>query len=252
MTADDFVYSFQRLLNPETAAEYASMLYVVKNGEAINSGEMTPDQLGVRAVDPQTFEVTLKAPTPYFLEMLTHQSTYPVHRASIEALGDEWIKPGNLVSNGAFTLAEFVPGDHITINKNPNFHDAANVQIDTVNYYPTEDRSTALKRFEAGELDTNDDLPTEQLDDIEARLGDQVHIGPYLGTYYYSVKLDEEPWNNVELRQRDLHGHRPRLPRGRGLDQHDDPRLRHGAPGHRGLHLLRSRLRRDGSDRARG
>jgi oligopeptide transport system substrate-binding protein len=201
VTADDFVYSFRRLLTPETAAEYASMLYVIKNGEAINNGEMAPEELGVRAIDPQTLEVTLNAPTPYFLEMLTHQSTFPVHRASIEALGDDWIKPGNLVSNGAFTLTEFVPGDHITVVKNPKFHDAANVALDQVNYYPTEDRSTALKRFEAGELDSNDDLPTEQLDDIRARLGDQVHIGPYLGTYYYAVKMTKAPWDNVDLRR---------------------------------------------------
>ena len=68
--------------------------------------------------------------------MLTHQATYPVHRASIEALGADWIKPGNLVSNGAFTLAEFVPNDHIKLVKNPSFHDADNVKLDVVNYYP--------------------------------------------------------------------------------------------------------------------
>ena len=96
--------------------------------------------------------------------MLTHQATYPVNKASIEKLGADWIKPGNLVSNGAFTLAEFVPNDHIKLVKNPKFHDAANVKIDVVNYIPTEDRSTAMKRFEAGELDSNDDIPTEQLD----------------------------------------------------------------------------------------
>jgi len=201
VTAEDFVYSFQRLLTPETAAEYASMLYVVKNGEAINKGEMKPEELGVKAIDEKTLEVTLNAPTPYFLEMLTHQANYPVHRGSIEALGEEWIKPGNLVSNGAFTLAEFVPNDHIKLVKNPSFHDAENVKLDVVNYYPTEDRSTALKRFEAGEIDSNDDFPTEQMDDIKARLGDEVHVGPYLGTYYYAVKLDKEPWSNPELRR---------------------------------------------------
>jgi oligopeptide transport system substrate-binding protein len=201
VTANDFVYSFQRLLTPETAAEYASMLYVVKNGEAINKGEMKPEELAVKAVDEKTLEVTLNAPTPYFLEMLTHQANYPVHRASIEALGEGWIKPGNLVSNGAFTLAEFVPNDHIKLVKNSKFHDADSVKLDVVNYYPTEDRSTALKRFEAGEIDSNDDFPTEQMDDIKARLGDKVHVGPYLGTYYYSVKIEKDPWSNLDLRR---------------------------------------------------
>ncbi len=200
VTAEDFVYSFRRLEDPATGAEYASMLYVVKNGEEVNTGAAKPEEIGVKAVDEKTLEVTLKSPTPYFLEMLTHQASYPVHRASIEKLGDEWIKPGNLVSNGAFTLAEFVPNDHIRIVKNPKFHDAASVALDAVVYYPTEDRSTAVKRFEAGELDSNDDIPTEQLADLRTRFGDQIHVGPYLGTYYYAMKWDKEPWSNVELR----------------------------------------------------
>jgi len=201
VTADDFVYSFRRLEDPATAAEYASMLYVVKGAQEINEGKAKSDTLAVKAVDPSTLEITLKAPTPYFLEMLTHQANYPVHKASIDKLGAEWIKPGNLVSNGAYTLAEFVPNDHIKLIKNPKFHDAASVKIDTVNYIPTEDRSTAVKRFDAGELDTNDDMPLEQLADLKTKFGDQVHIGPYLGTYYYAVKTDKEPWTNPKLRR---------------------------------------------------
>lgn len=200
VTAEDFVYSFRRLEDPATGAEYASMLYVVKNGEEVNTGKAKAEELGVKAVDANTFEVTLKSPTPYFLEMLTHQSTYPVNKAAIDKLGADWIKPGNLVSNGAFTLAEFVPNDHIKLVKNPKFHDAANVKLDAVNYFPTEDRSTAIKRFEAGELDSNDDIPTEQMADLKAKFGDQLRIGAYLGTYYYAIKTDKAPWDNVELR----------------------------------------------------
>src|SRR4029079_17999635 len=201
VTADDFVYSFRRLEDPATAAEYASMLYVVENAQEINEGKKKPEELAVKAVDANTLEITLKAPTPYFLEMLTHQANYPVHKASIDKLGADWIKPGNLVSNGAYTLAEFVPNDHIKLVKNPKFHDAANVKIDVVNYIPTEDRSTAIKRFEAGELDSNDDIPTEQLTDLKAKFGDQLRIGPYLGTYYYAIKTDKEPWSNPKLRR---------------------------------------------------
>ncbi|WP_457935754.1 peptide ABC transporter substrate-binding protein [Mesorhizobium sp. 10J20-29] len=200
VTADDFVYSFQRLQDPATAAEYASMLYVIKNGEEVNTGKMKPEELAVKAVDANTFEVTLKSPTPYFIEMLTHQAAYPVNRKAIESMGADWIKAGNLVSNGAYTLAEFVPNDHIKLIKNPKFYDADNVKIDVVNYFPTEDRSTAVKRFEAGELDSNDDIPTEQLADLQAKFGDQLRIGPYLGTYYYAVKTTKAPWDNAELR----------------------------------------------------
>ena len=200
VTADDFVFSFRRMQDPATAAEYAEMLHVIKNAKEVNTGKAKPEEMGVKAIDASTLEVTLKAPTPYFLEMLTHQSTYPVNKASIEKLGAEWIKPGNLVSNGAYTLAEFVPNDHIKLIKNPKFHDAANVKVDVVNYIPTEDRSSAMKRFEAGELDSYDDMPTEQLTELKAKFGDQVRIAPYLGTYYYAIKTSKEPWSNVELR----------------------------------------------------
>ena len=126
----------------------------MKNAEEVNTGKAQARGHGRQGDRRQHAEVTLKAPTPYFLEMLTHQATYPVNKASIDKLGADWIKPGNLVSNGAYTLAEFVPNDHIKLVKNPKFHDAANVKIDVVNYIPTEDRSTAMKRFEAGELDS--------------------------------------------------------------------------------------------------
>ena len=200
VTAGDFVFAFQRLEDPATAAEYASMLYPIKNAEAVNSGKAKPEEIGARAVDDLTLEVTLNAPTPYFLEMLTHQATYPVNKASMDKLGADWVKPGNLVSNGAYTLAEWVPNDHIKLVRNPKFWDADTVKIDVVNYIPTEDRSSAMKRFEAGELDSYDDLPTEQLADLKAKFGDQIRVGPYLGTYYFSIKTDKAPWDNVELR----------------------------------------------------
>ena len=200
VTADDFVYSFRRLEDPATGAEYASMLYPIVNAEAVNTGKAKPEEIGVKALDAGTLEVTLKAPTPYFLEMLTHQAAYPVNKASIEKDGADWIKPGKLVSNGAYTLAEWVPNDHLKMVKNPKFHDAANVKIDVVNFIPTEDRSSAMKRYEAGELDSYDDLPTEQLADLKAKFGDQIRVAPYLGSYYYAVKTDKAPWNNVDLR----------------------------------------------------
>ncbi|MEP7174652.1 MAG: peptide ABC transporter substrate-binding protein [Aestuariivirga sp.] len=200
VTANDFVFSWQRVVDPATAAEYAYMLAPVVNAEDVTAGKKKPDELGVKALDDMTFEVTLNAPTPYLLEMLTHQATYPVSKANVEKFGADFVKPGNLVSNGAYVLAEFVPNDHVKAVKNDKFYDAANVKIDTVNFIPTEDRSTAMKRFEAGELDSNDDIPTEQLTDLKAKFGDQVHLGPYLGTYYYVFKIKKAPWDNVKLR----------------------------------------------------
>lgn len=201
VTADDFVYSWRRVVTPDTAAEYAYMLAPVVNAEAITAGKMAPDTLGIVALDAHTVQVTLNAPTPYFLQMLTHQSTYPVQRANVEALGNAFTKPGNLVSNGAYVLADFVPNDHITLAKNARFYAADTVAIDTVNYYPTADAAAAVKRFEAGELDINRDFPTEQTEDLSAKLGDQLRVGATLGTYYYGFKTDKAPWSNPKLRQ---------------------------------------------------
>ncbi len=200
VTADDFVFAFHRLEDPATGAEYASMLYPVKGAEDFNTNKGKAEDMGVKAIDADTLQVTLKAPAPYFLEMLTHQATYPVNKASIDKLGADWIKPGKLVSNGPFTLAEWVPNDHLKLVKNPKFWDAANIKIDVVNFIPTEDRSSAIKRFEAGELDSYDDLPTEQLADLKTKFGDQIRVGPQLGTYYFAIKTDKAPWDNVELR----------------------------------------------------
>ena len=91
--------------------------------------------------------------------------------------------------------------DHIKIVKNPKFHDAADVKLDAVIFYPTQDRSTAIKRFQAGELDSNDELPIEQLADLREKFGDQVHIAPYLGIYYCYINLEKEPWSNPQLRR---------------------------------------------------
>lgn len=200
VTAQDFVYSWQRVVNPDTASEYAYMLAPVVNAEDITAKKMKPEDLGVKAIDAMTFEITLKAPTPYFLEMLTHASTYAVSKANVDAHPTDFTKPGKLVSNGAYILAEFVPNDHIKLVKNAQFFDAASVKIDTVNYIPNEDRGAAVKRYEAGELDMYNDLPTEQLGDLRTKFGEQIKIGAFLGTYYYAFKTTKKPWDNVKLR----------------------------------------------------
>lgn len=202
VTANDFVYAYQRIMNPATAAEYANILFPIKNAEKVNKGEAKPEELGVKAVDDYTLEITLEAATPYFLELLTHQTAYPIHKASVEQHGDAFTRPGNLVSNGAFLLEAFTPNDKLVLRKNPNFHDAANVKIDVVNFIPFEDRSACLRRFEANEVQSCSDIPAEQMDYMREKLGDQVHIAPYLGTYYLPVKGKEgSPLKDVRVRQ---------------------------------------------------
>ncbi len=199
--AADIVYSMRRLQDPATGAKYATVLYPVKNAEKINKGELKPDQLGVKAIDDRTVAITLEAPTPYFLQLVTHQTSCPVHAGSVEKFGKDFVKPGNMVTNGAYVPAEVVPSSHIKLVKNPNFHDAANVKIDTVMFYPTEDRSAALRRFQAGELHSNDDVPTDQIKFIRETLGKQFRVAPYLGTYYFAFNTTKPPLNDVRVRQ---------------------------------------------------
>lgn len=201
VVAEDFVFSLRRIMAPDTGAKYANILYPIKNAEAINKGEMEPDQMGVKAVDDRTLEITLEQPTPFFLELLTHQTGLPVNPKAVEAHGTDFVQPENIVTNGAYKLVSFTPGDKIVMEKNENFHDADSVQIDRIEYIPFEDRATCVRRFEAGEVMSCSDLPTEQIKSMKERLGDQVRISPYLGTYYYSLNMKREAMSDPKVRQ---------------------------------------------------
>jgi oligopeptide transport system substrate-binding protein len=201
VTADDFVYAWRRILDPKTAAQYASLLYPFKNAEGINAGKMKPDALGARSIDARTLEVDLEHPAPYLAELMTHQSTYPVPRHVVEAKGKDWTKPGNYVGNGPYRLVEWVPNDHVTLVKDPKFYDAANVHVDRVIFYPTSDYNAALKRFRAGELDTQDDLPASQIDWLRANMPEALGIGPYLGLSYIVVNQTRKPFDDVRVRE---------------------------------------------------
>ncbi len=182
VTARDFVYSLRRILLPETAAQYASLLYPIKNAEALNSGQMTGmEKLGVRAIDDKTLEVTLNASTPYFLTQLTHYTAFPVPPHVVEKHGTDWVKKENIVSNGAYVLEEWIPSTHVKLVKNPKFFDAANVKIDRVTYFPGEDRAAIQKRFRAEEIDIAKDFASDQIDWLKENLPNETRISPYLG-----------------------------------------------------------------------
>jgi oligopeptide transport system substrate-binding protein len=200
--ASDFVFAYRRIMSPATGAKYANLLYPLASAERINKGqEADLTKLGARAVDDLTLEITLEAPTAYFLEALTHQTGYPVHPPSVEKHGSNYTKPENWVSNGAYVLREWTPGAHIKVTKNPQFWDTSNVKIDTVIFYPTKDQAAAVRRFEAGELHSNDDLPADQIKTLKAKFGDQVRLAPYMGTYYLSVNTAKAPFSDVRVRQ---------------------------------------------------
>nr|WP_316653347.1 peptide ABC transporter substrate-binding protein [uncultured Gellertiella sp.] len=200
VTAEDFVFSMQRVEDPKTAAEYANILFPLKNAEKVNKGTVPVDQLGIKAIDAKTVECTLERPTPFFLELMAHMTALPVNKANVEKFGKDYVKPGNMVSNGAFKLKAHVPNDSLTMEKNENYWDAANVKLDTVIYYPSEDDAANIRRFEAKEMDTVYNFSADQIARLRKSYTDQVHVSPSLSTYYYAFDNRQEPYNDVRVR----------------------------------------------------
>jgi ABC-type oligopeptide transport system substrate-binding subunit len=201
VTADDFVYSMRRIENPATRSQYAEVLYPIRNAQEVNGGKAPLTDLGVAALDARTVRITLKAPTPYFLALLAHQTGLPVNAKEVERLGADWIKPGNMVSNGAYVLNDVKPNSHIRIVKNPHYWDASKVTIDAVVFDPNEDRAAVLKRYRAGEFDLlYGDLPIDQLNWLRQNMPNELHISPYAGVYYYALNNTKPPFNDKRVR----------------------------------------------------
>ncbi len=188
VTAGDFVYSFHRIMDPKTAAGYANVLYAIKNAKEVNTGRRPLEELGVAAVEDHTLKITLTVPTPYFISLLTHQTAMPVNRKAVEKYGNKFTLPGNMISNGAYTLTSFIPNDKIILKKNPYFWDAQTVKIDVVNWTPFEQPASCMRRFEAKEVEICSTVAAEQMDYVNTNLKPYLRVTPYFGTFYLSVK----------------------------------------------------------------
>lgn len=201
VTAEDFVYSFRRLMDPKTGAQYASILYTLKNARNVNTGAMPREKLGIRALDPATLEITLEHPAAYLLAQLTHLTALPVYRPSVEKWGGAFARAGRMVGNGPFVLESYTPNDRLVLARNPYFHDAAQVALDGEIILPMEDRSAALRRFMAGEIDSYDDVPIDQIAYVRAHLAADFKVAPNLGTYFYAYDTRTKPFDDVRVRQ---------------------------------------------------
>ncbi|WP_293901688.1 peptide ABC transporter substrate-binding protein [Phenylobacterium sp.] len=184
VTADDYVYGLRRTLDPKTASIYAYLLYVIKNGQAVNQGKVPLTALGARAVDPLTVEIALEHPAPYLLELTKHQSFAPAPRHAVERWGDAWVQPGHYVSNGPFRLVAWKLGDRITVEKNPWFWDAKHVCVDRIDYYPTPDVVSAERRVARGELDVNTRFQSNRYERLQRTLPGVARSDVSLATAY--------------------------------------------------------------------
>ena len=202
VTAEDFVFGLRRGASPATASNYAHVLLPIANAAEVHSGDLPLNELGVIALDEYTLQIIMRDPTPYFLALLSHAVTYPVHRASVLEHGSVFSRPGKLVSNGAYVLKDWVLRRRIDLVKNENYWNAENVILDKVYYYPFEDRSTALKQFRAGKLDWTFTVPNNQFKWLQKHYPDELVISPWLGSYFFGFNLQREPFiENPGLRR---------------------------------------------------
>lgn len=205
LVAQDFVNAVIRTLDAATASKKAYYFYSpfqVEGAKAFNAGEnKDPKSVGISAPDDKTLVIKLINPAPNMLYLMGSFVMSPLHKPSFDKFGGEFVKPENVVTNGAYIMTENVPQSHVTLVKNPNYWDAANTKIEKVVYHVTEDDQTELKRYLAGELDTTNEIPSDQIDRLKAELGDQVQITPYVETHYISFNITKPPFDNLKLRQ---------------------------------------------------
>ena len=200
VTAGDFVYALQRINNPMTGGQYATITHVIKNAAKVYKQELPPDQIGARAIDDKTLEITLEHPAAYLTEMLVHYAFFPVPKHAVEKYGSDWVKPGNYVSNGPFTLVSWTPNDKVILRKSPTFFDAVNVRIDEVRFYSQEDQIANAKRFRAGELDLSAGIPGQLLDELRRSIPEKVRLAPYIANWYVTFNLTRPEWQDVRVR----------------------------------------------------
>jgi len=202
LTADQFVFSLRRLVDPDTAAFYSQMIGDVVNATAIVAGELPPEELGVEAPDERTLVIKLERPVPYLLSLLTFPSTFPVHPGSIATHGDGFTRAGNLLSNGAYKLDAWEPGSVLALSRNEQYWNDAATAIDEVRHHVVTQEMTQLNRYRAGELHITGSVPPDNFAQVQKDYADELHIAPYLGVYYYGFNLTKPPFkDNPGLRE---------------------------------------------------
>ena len=208
MTASDYVWSWNRALHPDTGSLYAYMLYPVVNSEAYSKREITDfSEVGVKALDDLTLQVTLNAPTPYFLQLMDHYSTFAVHPETLLKHGKmtdrytPWTRVGNIISNGPFTLEEWSLNRRIIVEKSEHYWDRDNVSLNGVYFYPTENVVSEERMFRAEQLHYAQTVPLDKIPVYRERENSPYVQAPYLGTYYYLINTDRPPVDDARVRK---------------------------------------------------
>ncbi|WP_437610585.1 ABC transporter substrate-binding protein [Erwinia sp. V71] len=203
VTAQDFVYSWQRLVDPKTASPYASYVQYahIANVDDIINGKQPASTLGVKALDDHRLQITLSQPVPYLLPMLAHTAMKPVNRHTVETFGEQWTRPEHYVCNGAYTLSDWVVNEKIVLKRNPAYWDNRQTVIEQGTFLPISSEVSDVNRYRSGEIDmTNSAIPPDLFPMLQKTLGSEVHISPYLCTFYYEINNKRAPFTDVRVR----------------------------------------------------
>lgn len=208
VTAEDFVFSYKRILSPTLSAAYAYMFYCVKNAEAFNKSKIGDfSEVGVKALDEKTLQITLKAPTPYFLRLVRYRCWYPVHPPTVLKFGTidtpytKWTHTGNHVGNGAFKLKSWEPNRKIIIERSETFWDAKNTRLNEIHFYPIQDINSEEYAYRSGQLHITHELPPARIAYHKENNPEQLHLDPWLGTYFYELNTLRPPLDDVRIRR---------------------------------------------------
>jgi len=203
ITAGDAVFALRRVLEPATASHNANLYYPIVNARSINAGERPSESLGVEAVDDRTLRIRLTQPTAWFLQALAMSEAAPLPGHVLANADDGWIKPGDTVSSGAFSLSEWQPQSRIVLTRNSRFYAADQVAIDRAVFYPIDDAGAALNRFRSGEMDISySGVPASRFAWAQKNLADALRVGPLTAEYFYMFNVrDGQPLADPRLRE---------------------------------------------------
>jgi len=208
VTADDFVWSWKRILTASLGSQYPDSLYYLVGAEDYHTGVTNDfDLVGVKALDAHTLEVKLKSPTPFFIGLLSHYSTWPVHKETVLKFGSiddrngKWTRPGNFVCNGPFNLQSWELNNKIVVEKNPLYWDAQVVRLNQIHYYPVSNVMTEDRMFRAGQLHNTYTVPSQKCPVYIEENNPNLRIDPYMGTYFYRLNTNDPSLKDVRVRK---------------------------------------------------
>ncbi|MFA0158495.1 ABC transporter substrate-binding protein [Vibrio sp. 10N.261.46.A3] len=203
VTAEDFVYSWQRAVDPATASPYAWYMEYTKmaNAKDIVAGKKDKSELAVKAVDANTLVVELETAVPYFVMMMGHTTMKPVHKATVEEFGDQWTKPDHFVGNGAFSVDKWVVNERLVLKRNDQYWNNDKTVLNKVTFLPIENQVAEMNRFLSGEIDFTNELPTEHFKRLQKEYAEDVSVAGNLCTYYYIFNTKKAPFDDVRVRQ---------------------------------------------------